>query len=161
MRKGVGHDIALRLFLDAIVADGARRPERILDIARLDDVLTLLGTISPDAGEAIGLKLHAHLERIGLCLPHALFERFDLIGDAEKLLYVMTDLMRDDVGLRHVSWCAEAVFEVLVEVEVDIDLFVKGAIKWTHLCHADAASGTRSATEQNECRIGVALTITG
>src|SRR5262245_55430289 len=161
MREGVGHDIALRLLLDAIVADRARRPERILDIARFDNVLTFLGAIGPDAGEAIGLKFHAHLERIGLCLPHALFERFDLIGDAEKLLHVMTDLMRDNVGLRHVSWRAEAVLEVLIEVEVDIDLFVEGAIKRTHLCHADAASGTRSATEQNECGIGIALAITG
>src|SRR5262245_49607991 len=161
MRKGVGHDIALRLLLDAIVADGARRPERILDVARLDDVLTFLGAIGPDAGETIGLKLHAHLQGIGLCLPHALFERFDLIGDAEKLLHVMADLMRNDVGLRHVSWRAEAVLEVLVEVEVDIDLLVEGAIKGTHLRHADSASGTRSAAEQHERGIAIALPITG
>src|SRR5262245_34624557 len=159
MGEGVGHDIALRLLLDAIVADGARRPERILDVARLNDVLTFLSSIGPDAGEAIGLKLHAHLERVGLRLPHALLERFDLIRDAEKLLHVMTDLMRNHVSLRHVSRRAEAVLEVLVEIEVDIDLLVIGAIERTHLRHTDPASGTDAAAEQDECGIAIALPI--
>ena len=72
MREGVGHDISLRLLLDAVVADGARRIESLVDIAGLDDVLGLLGVIGPDAGEAVGLQLHAHLERIAFGLPHAL-----------------------------------------------------------------------------------------
>ena len=110
MGEGIRHDIALGLFLDAVVADGARRIERLLDVAGLDDVLALLGMIGPDAGEAIGLQLHAHLERIGLALVHALPRRLDLIGDAEQLLHVVADLMRDDIGLGEIAGRFEAVF---------------------------------------------------
>src|SRR6266849_6558795 len=35
--EGVGHDVALRLPLQAIVADGGRGLERGLDVARLDE----------------------------------------------------------------------------------------------------------------------------
>ncbi len=70
MGEGIRHDIALRPLLDAVVADGAGRAERLVDIAGLDDVLGLMGPVGPDAGKAIGLQLHAHLQRIGLPLPH-------------------------------------------------------------------------------------------
>src|SRR3990170_6903688 len=128
MGESVRHDIALRLFLDAIVADGARRVESLFDVAGLDDVLGLLGVIGPDAGKTVGLELHAHLERIAFSLVHALAQGLDLIGDAQELLHVMADLMGEDVGLGEVAGGPEAVLQLLVEVEVDIDLLVARAV---------------------------------
>ena len=69
-------------------------------------------------------------------LAHALARRLDLIGDAEQLLHVMADLMGDDIGLGEVAGRAEAVLQLLVEVEVDIDLLVVRAVERAHLRHA-------------------------
>ena len=61
MGERIPHDIALRLLLDAIVADGARRIQRLIDIAGLEDILGLLRLIGPNAGKAVGLQLDADL----------------------------------------------------------------------------------------------------
>src|SRR5690242_9106778 len=124
--EGVRHDIALRLLLDLVVADRARRIQRVVDIAGLDDVFALLGVIGEDAGEAIGLQFDAHLQSIRLGLAHALPHRLHLIHDAEQLLHVMADLVGDDIGLREIALYAEAVLQLLVEVEVNINLLVVG-----------------------------------
>src|SRR3990170_5637685 len=145
MGESVRHDIALRLFLDAIVADGARRVESLFDVAGLDDVLGLLGVIGPDAGKTVGLKLHAHLERIGLRLPHALAQSLDLIGDAQELLHVMADLVREDVGLGEVALYAEAVLQLLIKIEVDVNLLVARAVEGAHLRQPHAASRAHAA----------------
>jgi len=90
--EGIRHNIALCLPLDAIVADGACRVQRLVDVSRLDDVLAFLRVIAPHAGEAIGLQLYANLQGILLDLAHALPHRLDLVHDAEQLLHVMADL---------------------------------------------------------------------
>src|SRR6266516_5685874 len=47
----VGHDIALRLPLQAVVADRRRGLERRFDVALLDEFPALLRTIGPNPGE--------------------------------------------------------------------------------------------------------------
>src|SRR5262245_20029751 len=83
VREGIRHDVTLRLLLDAIVADGACRVERALDVARLEDVLGFLRLVGPDAGEAVGLQFDADLNGVSLPLAHPLPHRVDLIHDAE------------------------------------------------------------------------------
>ena len=71
------------------------------DVCFMHDV-ALFGAVTPDAGETIGLQLKIYGERVLLTLvllgkhPHALF-------DSQKLLYVMAQFMRDDIGLREVG----------------------------------------------------------
>ena len=60
VREGLGHDRALRLALQRVVADLRGGVERRLDVARLEaPALLLLRTGRPDAGEAVGLQLDA------------------------------------------------------------------------------------------------------
>ena len=51
-----GIDLALRLLLNAIVADGRRGVQRLVDLAGLE-LTTLLRVVGPHAGEAVGLQL--------------------------------------------------------------------------------------------------------
>src|SRR5580700_12053641 len=62
----VGHDIALHLFLQPVVADRGCGLQRLVDVARIEEVAFFLSAIGPDAGEAIGLQLDAHLELVRL-----------------------------------------------------------------------------------------------
>ena len=130
-----------------------------LDVARLEDVLGLLRLVGPDAGEAVGLQFDADLNGVSLPLAHPLPHRVDLIHDAEQVLHVMADLMRNHVGLGGVAWCVEAVFQLLVEGEVDIDLLILGAIERAHLRHADAAGRAHAAGKQHELRIAVSRSV--
>src|SRR5689334_18761553 len=60
----VGYDCALGLALQAIVADRRRRPERLLDVALLEPLVTRLRVVRPDPGEAVGLELLADGEPV-------------------------------------------------------------------------------------------------
>src|SRR5580700_4417355 len=66
--EGVGHDVALHLLLQPVVADRGCGLQRLIDIARIEEVAFLLGAIGPNAGEAVGLQLDAHLELVRLDL---------------------------------------------------------------------------------------------
>src|SRR5437764_4590395 len=55
MDESVGNDIALAAALQPVVADGRRGLNRRFHIALLHDPPLLLGAMSPDSGEAIGL----------------------------------------------------------------------------------------------------------
>src|SRR4029079_19266493 len=157
--EGVRHDIALRLLLDLVVADRARRIQRVVDIAGLDDVFTLLGVIGEDAGEAIGLQFDAHLQSIRLGLAHALPHRLHLIHDAEQLLHVMANLVGDDIGLREIALYAEAVLQLLVEVEVNINLLVVGTVEGTHCRHAGAAGRADRYRIEHELRLAIGVAV--
>src|SRR4051794_31861270 len=49
-------DVAGRLLLDAVVADGGGRGQSLLEVAGLQ-LLALVGRVGPHAGEAVGLQL--------------------------------------------------------------------------------------------------------
>src|ERR1700719_829590 len=66
--EGIGHDIALHLFLQPVVADRGGGLQRLVDVARLKEVVLLLGAVRPHAGEAVGLQLDSHLKLVGLDL---------------------------------------------------------------------------------------------
>src|ERR1700675_1214928 len=66
--EGIGHDVALHLFLQAVVADRSRGLQRLVDVARFEELVLLLGAVGPDPGEAVGLQLDAHLELVRLDL---------------------------------------------------------------------------------------------
>ena len=93
---GLGGDVALRLLLDHVVADGRGRAQALLHVARLEDLLV---EVAVDAGEAVGLQLEADRVRVRLLLrARAPLRRLHLVGDAEQVLDVVADLVGDDVG---------------------------------------------------------------
>ena len=88
--------------------------------------LVRLGVIGEDAGKAIGLQLDAdlrlHCRASALtALPRS--PRPDRMMPS-SVLHVMADLVRDDIGLREIAGRIEAVLQLLVEDEVDINLLV-------------------------------------
>ena len=65
--------------------------------------------VRPDAGEAVGLQLDAHAQRVGLRLAAARPRiASTLPRDAHQVLHVVADLVRDHVGLRELAGRAEA-----------------------------------------------------
>ena len=60
MREGFGNDSSLALLLQAVIADLCSGIQRLLDLAGFNDVFGRIGTISPDAGEAVGLQFEAY-----------------------------------------------------------------------------------------------------
>ena len=55
MGEGVGYHIALRLLFQAVIADGRSSLQSLIDIAWIEEVMLLLSTVRPHAGEAIRL----------------------------------------------------------------------------------------------------------
>src|SRR6185503_146624 len=82
VREGFRHYIALGPLLQGIVAHRSRRAQRRLDVALLEDVVSLIGVTSPDSREAIRLQLHAHLQLIDFGFRGAFLTRSHLRLDA-------------------------------------------------------------------------------
>src|SRR4051794_27705370 len=164
VRERVRDRIALRLLLQAVIADRGRRAHRGFDIARLDRLPSLVGLRGPDAGEAVGLQLDFHLEMIGVRLAHALLLLLHLGKDAELVLHVMADLVRHHIGLCELAGArarvaaAEAALEIAEEGRIEINLLVGRAVERAHrgLRHA-ALIGARRAGEHHQRRGAVAL----
>ena len=135
------------------IADGG--VERVLDVAGLEDV-ALLRRVPPDAGEAVGLELHADGERV-LEVGALLLRLAHLLVDAEDVLHVVADLVREHVGLREVAALgAEARAQVLVEAEVDVRLLVERAVERPHRRLRHAAARLHGLAEEDELRRPVA-----
>ena len=99
----VGHDPALALALDSVVADGRGGIEPLLDVALLEDLAGPVCVVCPDAGQAVRLELHAHRQLVGLDPAGAAPRVVDLLADAEQGLDVVAHLVGDDVGLGEVT----------------------------------------------------------
>src|SRR6516165_5401984 len=85
--KSLRHDIALRSFLQRVIADLRRRVKRLVQVTRVENAF-LLGLTAPDAGEAVGLQLEADRKRTILLLARAAPHLVDLWDDAEQILNV-------------------------------------------------------------------------
>ncbi len=53
----------------------------------------------------------------------------DFRGRPDEILYVMTDLVRDDVRLREIARRLEALLQLVVEHHIDVDLLVERAVE--------------------------------
>ena len=157
MRELVGPNAAGRLRLKAIIPHGRRGRETLLDVALLEEP-PLRGAVSPDAGEAVRLKLERHRKLIRrtrprlLHLPHALF-------DAKEVLYVMAELVRDHVRLREIAGRAEALIELVEEAEVEVDLLIDWALEWADCRRSLAAPRAHGLAKNGELRVAILLTV--
>src|SRR5438309_5551043 len=153
VREGVGDDRAARLPLQPIVADRGGGAECFLDVARLEPVVPRLGTIRPDAGEAIRLQLLTnrqprcafHAFAAGACLP-------DPIEDAEQVLHVVSDLVGDDVRLGKIAAAAEMRLHLAEEAQVEIHLPIVRTIERAARGGRTAARRLHGAGEEDESR---------
>ena len=66
---------------------------------------------------------------VGLRGRHALLGSSDLLRDAEKILHVMTDFVRNDIGLGKLTGRAEPLGHLVEKGKIQIDLIVTGAVK--------------------------------
>src|SRR5512133_3967855 len=86
------------------------------------------GSSRPRAREAVRLQLHPDGERVARARV-ALLRGVHALRDAEDVLDVVPDLVRDDVRVRELASRAEARRELPVEAQVDIDLLVERAVE--------------------------------
>ena len=70
--------------------------------------------MGPHAGEAVGLQLQAHAQRVHGALRHPLAGFVEPGRGAHQVLQVVAHLVGDDVGLREVARGAEALGQILL-----------------------------------------------
>src|SRR3984957_14031823 len=156
--EGVGHDIALHLLLQPVVADRGRGLQGLVDVAGIEEMVLLLGAVRPDAGETIGLQLDAHLELVRLDLAGGGLLRLpDLRQDAKLVLHVMADLVGDHIGFGEFAGVAvragaELVLHVVEKRGVEIDALVERAVERPLGRFGESARRRLGAGEQPQLR---------
>ena len=106
-----GIDPTLRLLLDPVVADRRGRVDRLLDLARVVELVAVGGIAGPHAGEAVGLQLERDRVLVGAC-GILLLRPPHLRIDAEHVLDVMAVLVGDDVLGGEVAGRAELILQL-------------------------------------------------
>ncbi len=148
-------DLPLGLLLDAVVADGGGRIERLGDLvlAERSQEPGLDRVRRPHAGVAVGLELRPHGGALRT-LPVAA----DLVQRSEEVLHVVPVLVREDVGLcERTTLGPEPCLELLEEPEVDVDLLVRRAVEGTDVGGRRTAAGARRVGEEH--RHGGAISV--
>ena len=151
MRKGVRHHEALALPLQPIIADRGSRLHRRFDVTRLDKLPLLLRVVRPYAGQTIGLQLDLHLQVIGRRPVALALDALYLRQDAEQVLHVMPDLVRDYIGLCELAGLAAAAVETGLQVSekrrVEVNVLIVGAVERAHRRLSEPARRRVSAGE--------------
>src|SRR5258705_2806205 len=127
--ESFGNHVALSAFLNCVVADLGGGVQALFDIARLKDLALAIGEAGPDAGKTVCLQLKPHGKGIGFALGGAPLTGLDLVHDAEQVLHVMADFVRNHIGLGKIAGSFETVVEFTKESEVDINFLVVAAIE--------------------------------
>src|SRR5450759_5135527 len=160
--KRVRHDASLRALLQRVVADRAGGLQRGIDVAGIEELFALLGMVGPYAGVAIRLQFDPHLDAVGggLVAGGAL-SGLRLGQGAEQVLHVVTDLVRDHIGLREFAGVAGATVKARLDLtkkrRVEIDAAVGRTIKRPHRRLREAAAALLRAGEQPQPRRAVLL----
>ena len=127
MREAFGNDDALRSALKPVIANCFGGAKAFLDVASFKQV----GIVTrPDAGIAIGLELHCNLQPVALRLAGTLLRALNLIGHTRQFLDMMANFVRDDIGCCEITSCAKALRKLTKKFGVEVDAFVRRAIKW-------------------------------
>jgi hypothetical protein len=140
--------------LDPIVTNRRGSFERLADVVTFEE--SAPGRrVRPDTGVTVGLQFHAHRQLVRPRRIATLRLSHLRVGSRERL-HMMSDLMREDVGLREVPWCAKALLQLAVEAEVDVDPLVGRAIERTGGRLREATSGLHCVGEQDQAGAPVA-----
>src|SRR5688572_19899506 len=140
VREGLRHHAPLALLLQAVVADRRRGGQRLLDVAGLE-LVHRAGVVSPHAGVAVGLQFHAYRQVVLLRRRGSPARGFHPAEAAAEVLYVMRDLVGDDIGLSEIARGSKALLQVAEKPEVDVQLLVARTIERPHCRLSHAAGG--------------------
>ena len=123
MGEAIRHHAAGRHLLQPVVADRGGGAQSFFHIAGIELDLArgrpprLRGVVSPDSGEAVGLKFQRN--------RRAVLSRPAIAGGAliqpEQVLHVMTELVRNHIGLREVARRAQLLRQLVEEPEIEVD----------------------------------------
>ena len=152
MGEAVGHGVAVRRRLQAIVADRPGRRHGLLDVAGVEQLPFLIGVGRPDAGQAIGHQFDPDRDRVGLGAARVLLRRVGLGENAEQVLDMVADLVGDHVGVGEIAAAAVFRLHVAEERQVEIDLLVERAIERPHRRLGAAAAGLGRAVVEHQRR---------
>ena len=94
----------------------------------------------PDAGKAIGLQFQPHLQGVALLGTAAFLSCAHLRFDAQQILHVMTDLVRNHIGLCEITRGFKALGQFAIKAQIDIDAAVRRAIKRANFSAGRAAA---------------------
>lgn len=159
MGEGLGRDITTLAFLQPVVADLAGRVQRLLYVARFDQIFAAVRMVGPDAGKAVGLQFHPYGELVVFRLGQALALTLHLIADAQKVLHVVPDLVGHDVGLGEIARCVQLLLQIVVEGQINVDFLIGWAVEGPHGRLGIAAGRIDGAAEQHQFRLLVGLAV--
>ena len=145
--------------LQPIVSHRGRRAEAGFHIAGVNDI-ALGRRVTPDPGETVGLQFQTDRERVSLGgvrhLPSP-----DTSFDAENLLNVMSDFMRDHVRLRELTGGSEALAQFVEEAEIEIHFFVLGTIEGPGRRLGGSAVGIGDVAKQDQLGVTIGGSVLG
>jgi len=138
-----------RLFLQSIITNRGSGNQCFLKITLFKNIELFMSTVCPDACIAISLQLQTHLQLILFGFSqYLLFRHLHLRQGTFHVLYVVADLMRQDIGLGEIATCTMFVFQVCEKPKVHVNLLIFRAIKGPHASTGRPAStGGRAAVE--------------
>src|SRR2546421_9426766 len=96
--------------------------------------------MTPNPCETVGLQLKPYRQCICLTRLH-LSQALHPLLDAEYLLDVVSNLMREYVCLCELTRCAETLLQFVVETKVDVHLLVFGTVKRSSCGLGETTSG--------------------
>lgn len=130
---GAVRELALVALTKRIVANLVRGVQRFAEVRFVNRQIGAR-RVAPYAGKAIGLQFDAHRR-----LVLALALNLDL-GRADQILHMVTDFVRDHIGLREIARRTQAITHQIVEAWVDVELVIAGAVE-----RADFRAGVAAA----------------
>ena len=159
VREALRHHPPGRHLLESVVADCGSSAQTLLGVARLElDVTRLEMTglrrcVSPHSRKAVGLQFQR--DRRAPLAGAPVTRRGGV--QAEEVLDVVTELVRDHVRLREVARGFEPACQLVEEPEIEVDAVVAGTIERTGRRLREAARGVDRVTKQHDTRLLVPI----
>ena len=136
--------------LYVIVADSSSCPQAGGDVCIVNKLALLTG-VRPYARKAVRLQLEIDGEPVSL--PRILTgEVLHLLLDPENVLHMVAEFVRNDVGLCKLGVAAAKTPQFIPEAEVDVDLFVRRAVKRSGLRLGHSTGGTGVVIKKHQLR---------
>ena len=110
--------VPTRHLLQSVVTNRRGGAESLFKVSMLDQVPSLLGMIAPHAGIAIGLKLHTNRQGIAFGFRRLSLETVHFFRDAEQVLHMVADLVRNHIGLGKVPGGSKAMLHFIEEPQI-------------------------------------------
>ena len=135
--------------LKGVVADLTRGIQGLFNVAGLQQSFDVRG---PDASQTIRLKLQPHGQRIGLCLVRRSARAVNLTQDAQFVLHMVCNFVRDHIGRSKIAASAKALLECREELRVEVRFLVGGAVERSGRTRRATAGAGRLTREENQRR---------